>query len=190
MSDTAAARVSGNRRAVFLDRDGTLNIEKHYLYKAADWEFVPGAVEAVRKINEKGWLAIVVTNQAGIARRMYGEADVDALHGYVDGLLEAAGAKIDAYYMCPHHPEFGAVRECECRKPAPGMLLRAARDFLVDLTQSFMIGDKGSDAEAARRAGVTPVLVATGYGAAECQGVSHDVWHARDVLEAVERIMR
>jgi D-glycero-D-manno-heptose 1,7-bisphosphate phosphatase len=184
------ARVAGDRRAVFLDRDGTLNVEKNYLYKVADWEWEVGALEAVRQINDRGWLTIIVTNQPGIARGLYREEDVRTLHRYVDGLLIAAGAKIDAYYICPHHPDFGADCQCHCRKPAPGMLLRAAKDFSINLQQSFMVGDKASDVEAARGAGVTPILVATGYGATETHGVSQDVWRASNVLEAIEKIWK
>lgn len=182
--------MDGSRRAVFLDRDGTLNVEKNYLYKPADWEWIPGAVEAIRQINEMGWLAIVVTNQAGIARGFYREEDVAALHSHVDGLLAAAGARIDAYYMCPHHPEFGELGDCGCRKPQPGLLRRAAQDFSIDLPGSFLIGDKASDILAAQSAGVTPILVATGYGQAEDAAVAKNVERACDVLAAVEEIRR
>jgi D-glycero-D-manno-heptose 1,7-bisphosphate phosphatase len=174
--------------AVFLDRDGTLNVEKEYLHRIEDWEWIPGAVEAIRKINRMGWLAIVVTNQAGVARGYYAEGDVRALHGKVDNMLAAEGAHIDGYYYCPHHAEYGETRNCACRKPAPGMLLAAQRDFGIDLSHSYMIGDKALDVEAALRAGVTPVLVMTGYGAGEQSKLPEGTKCAPDVLGAVEMI--
>lgn len=181
--------MTGQQRAVFLDRDGTLNLEKNYLYKVEDWEWIPGAMEAIKQINAMGWLAIVVTNQAGIARGLYNEADVQMLHRHVAQLLAKADAKIDGYYLCPHHPEF-SLNDCDCRKPEAGMLLRAAQDFSIDLNASYLIGDKASDIEAAHRVGVTPVLVATGYGAAESAKVAKTVMRARNVLEAVDMIRR
>ncbi len=190
MSNTADQEVNNKRPALFLDRDGTLNVEKNHLYRSADWEWIPGAPEAIRQINAMGWLAIVVTNQSGVARGYYREADVNALHRHVDGLLAAASAKIDAYYICPHHPDAGAMGDCDCRKPQPGMLLRAAREHQIDLASSFMIGDKMTDVEAARRAGVRPVLVATGYGAAEAEALSLGIARAENVLAAVEMIRR
>jgi len=180
--------VAGNRPAIFLDRDGTLNVEKSYLYKRADWEWIPGSVEAIRQVNEMGWLAIVVTNQAGIARGFYREEDVARLHKHVDGLLAAVGARIDAYYMCPHHPDFGELRNCDCRKPQAGMLLRAATEFSIDLPASFMVGDKESDVQAAQRAGVTPILVATGYGRMEDGAVTKEIGRSETLLAAVQGI--
>lgn len=180
--------MAGNRPAVFLDRDGTLNVEKNYLYRPDDWEWIPGSVEAIRQINEMGWLAIVVTNQAGIARGFYSEADVGRLHFHVDGLLAAAGARIDAYYICPHHPDFGTQRNCDCRKPQPGMLLHAAKEFSIDLAGSYMVGDKESDIQAAQRAGVTPILVVTGYGRIENAAISQEIIRAETLLAAMQGI--
>jgi D-glycero-D-manno-heptose 1,7-bisphosphate phosphatase len=172
-------------RAVFLDRDGTLNVETGYVHRAEEWEWVPGAIEALRLLNAAGYLAIVVTNQAGIARGLYAEADVAALHAHVAADAQKHGARIDAFYHCPHHPQFGAVRECGCRKPAPGLLLRAQRDFAIDLARSFMIGDKPGDIAAGRAAGVTPLLVETGYGREARAEVGADVPVFPDVLAAV-----
>jgi D-glycero-D-manno-heptose 1,7-bisphosphate phosphatase len=176
------------RRAVFLDRDGTINVEKNYLFRIGDWEWTQGAVAAIHRINRLGWLAIVVTNQAGIARGLYNQSDVARLHQQVDALLAEAGARIDGYYLCPHHPEFGEV--CDCRKPLPGMLLRAAREFGIDLRGSFLIGDKASDVLAGRAAGVTPILVATGYGAAARAQVPAETVCAADLPAAVDWIER
>lgn len=152
--------------AVFIDRDGTLNVEKNYLYRIADWEWIPGAVAAIRRLNGAGYKVVVVTNQAGIARGLYGEAEMAALHAHVDRELAKAGARIDAYYHCPHHPDF-SEGTCVCRKPEPGMLLSASRELGIDLDRSWLVGDKCSDLEAARAVGVRPILVRTGYGAKE-----------------------
>lgn len=177
------------RPAVFLDRDGTLNVEKEYLHRWEDWEWIPGAIDAIKRLNEAGYLVIVVTNQSGIARGYYTEADVLALHQRVDEDLRHHGARIDAYYYCPHHPQHGAVRDCECRKPEPGMLLAAAREHDIDLTRSFVIGDKAADVEAALAVGATPILVLTGYGQQEQRDVPPATFIARDVAAAVAWIL-
>ena len=156
-----------SRPTIFLDRDGTINVEKNYLHRIEGWEWITGAPEAIRTLNDAGFLVVVASNQAGIARGYYDAAQVDALHTHVDRLLAQYGAHIDAYYYCPHHPDYGEVRRCNCRKPAAGLLLRAYREMDIDLEKSWMIGDKMSDVYAARAAGVTPILVATGYGAQE-----------------------
>ncbi len=150
--------------AVFLDRDGTLNVEKNYLYRLEDWEWIPGAIDAIRSFNKAGFLVIVITNQAGIARGMYGESDVRLLHQQIDKVLASSDAHIDAYYFCPHHPEYGDKTVCDCRKPAPGMILQAQKDWDIDLSHSYMVGDKLADVQASLAAGVMPILVATGYG--------------------------
>jgi D-glycero-D-manno-heptose 1,7-bisphosphate phosphatase len=155
-----------SQRAFFLDRDGTINVDKNYLYKVEDWEWTPRAIDAIKLINSAGYLAIVVTNQAGIARGYYTDKDVETLHQQVDQMLAKYDAKIDAYYYCPHHTEFGSQRECHCRKPNPGMLLQARKDFKIDFDRSYLIGDKLIDAQAAINVGVKPALVRTGYGQA------------------------
>ena len=175
--------------AIFLDRDGTLNVEKEYLHRIEDWEWIPGAVEAIRLINDMGYLAIVVTNQAGVARGLYTEADVLSLHSKVDDMLRLASAKIDAYYYCPHHPDHGDHRLCQCRKPEPGMLLAAQRHWDIDLEKSYMIGDKAIDMEAGARVGASPILVMTGYGKEEQKKENlKDVKFHADVLSAVQFI--
>jgi D-glycero-D-manno-heptose 1,7-bisphosphate phosphatase len=161
---------AAKRAAVFLDRDGTLNEEKAYLHRVEDFAFIPGAVEAVKALREAGFLVIVVTNQSGVARGYYSEGDVAALHRHIQGELARHATRIDAFYSCPHHPTQGKGRYrqvCDCRKGAPGMLLRAAVEHRIDLAQSYMVGDKVADMEAGERAGCTPILVMTGYGAAE-----------------------
>lgn len=160
------------QKVVFLDRDGTMNEEVNYLHRPEDLVLIPGCAEAVRRFNEAGYRVIVVTNQAGVARGYYSEKDVAYLHAYLNELLQKEGAHVDAFYYCPHHPEYGIgsyKKECHCRKPATGMLEQAAEDLLggIDKAHSFLIGDKLSDTEAGLRFGVTAVLVGTGYGAEE-----------------------
>ncbi len=175
--------------AVFIDRDGTLNVEKNYLHKWQDWEWIPGAVEAIKRFNAAGYWVIVTSNQAGVARGLYSEADIDVLHRQVDADLQRQDAHIDAYYYCPHHPEHGAVRDCDCRKPEPGMLLQAAKAHDINLIKSYMIGDKVSDVEAGLNAGVTPILVETGYGAKERAELPPAVLVVHDIGAAAEWIL-
>ena len=156
------------RRAVFLDRDGTINVEKNYLHKIADFEFISGAQEAIKKLKDAGFLVIVVSNQSGIGRGYFDEQAVETLHQYVQSELAAYGTSIDAFYFCPHHPEKGLGSykvACDCRKGNPGMLLQAAQEYEIDLQKSFMVGDKLADIEAGERAGCKSILVLTGYGA-------------------------
>jgi len=164
------------RPAVFLDRDGTLNVEKDYLYRVEDFEFIPGAPEAIKLLKDAGYLVIVVTNQSGVARGYYSLEDVARLHEHLSSCLAPLNVRIDGYYVCPHHPTAGVgafKSDCTCRKPNPGMLLEAARDLHVDLSRSWMIGDKVADVEAGRRAGVRPLFVRTGHGVAEERGLKH-----------------
>jgi len=155
------------RRAVFLDRDGTINVEKEYLHRIEDFEFIPGAPEAIKRLRSAGYLVIVVTNQSGVARGYFSQEDVDCLHEHIQQELMSRGTRIDAFYVCPHHPTKGLNElrmDCDCRKGSPGMLLRAAEEHDIDLKSSFMIGDKPADIEAGQRAGCQAVLVMTGYG--------------------------
>jgi len=155
------------RPAVFLDRDGTINVEKNYLYRIEDFEFIPGAQEAIRRLKDAGYLVIVVTNQSGVARGYFTLKDVHQLHEHMQAELAKYGTAIDAFYVCPHHPSEGGGEykfDCACRKPAPGMLLQAASDFGIDLHRSFMVGDKVADIEAGQSVGCHTVLVMSGYG--------------------------
>lgn len=145
------------KKAIFLDRDGTLNKELNYLYKPSEFEFIPGTVDAIKIFHELDYLVIVLTNQAGIARGYYTEEDVHKLHRYIDGLLAAEGTFIDAYYYCPHHPDGvveGYIKECECRKPKIGLIDKAIRDFDIDLSDSIIVGDNEKDMKAGRNAGI------------------------------------
>ncbi len=181
------------RRAVFLDRDGTLNEEVHYLHRVEDFAWVPGAPEAVRRLNEAELLAVVVTNQAGVARGFYTEDDVRRLHAFMQASLqEQAGARIDAFYFSPFHPE-GTVakyrRASADRKPGAGMFERAIRAWQIDPARSFAVGDRNADLEPGRRLGMTTLLVETGYGAAEKKSTRAD-FVVPDLTAAVARILQ
>lgn len=176
------------QKAVFLDKDGTINVEKNYLFKPEDWEWIPGSVEAIKGFNRLGYLVIVITNQSGVARGLYTCADVEHLHVYVSSLLTEAGARIDGYYYCPHHPDFGENRECSCRKPKPGLLLQAQAERDIDLPNSYMIGDKESDVLAGANVGVTPILVKTGYGLEDAGKVDVKTLVAENLYEAYKLI--
>lgn len=166
------------KQAVFLDRDGVINIDKGYVHKQEDFRWVDGAIDAIRWFNELGCLVFVVTNQGGIARAFYTEQDVLELHGWLQSELNRQGAHIDQFYYCPHHVE-GIVPEysrlCDCRKPEPGMILAAAQDWPVDLSRSILIGDKPSDMTAAERAGVTGYLFHGGNLLEFCQSIGNEV---------------
>ena len=144
-------------RAVFFDRDGVLNLDCGYLFEVDKFVWQTGAKEIIGWLNDNGWLVIVVTNQSGVARGYYTEEDVMKLHQWMNEQLAVCGAHIDAFYHCPHLLA-GKIRkysiECDCRKPAPGMLLAAITDYGIDCSQSFMVGDKPGDLTAAKAAGV------------------------------------
>lgn len=146
--------------AVFLDRDGTMSLDLGYLYLWDDWQWLPGAPEALARLKEANYKLVVVTNQSGVARGYYNEAAVKQLHQKINiDLRTHFKTAIDAFYFCPHHPDFN--EPCACRKPAPGMLHRAAAELGLDLTRSFMIGDKPDDLLAGRAAGCISILVRT-----------------------------
>ena len=152
-------------KAIFFDRDGTLNVDVHYLHDPVDFVWIEGAIEAIRWANAHGYLVIVVTNQSGIARGYYDEDAVHHLHDWMNAELAAHGAHIDAFYYCPHHIEGklpAYTKSCDCRKPAPGMILRAIREHDIDPAASWMFGDAASDIAAAEAAGVRGVHYAGG----------------------------
>ena len=155
----------GFRPAVFLDRDGTINVDKGYVHRIDQWEWIPNVVPAMRSLVAAGFSLVVVTNQAGVARQLYGETDCDRLHQWMEEQLAHQGISLTGVFHCPHHPDFGTNRRCNCRKPRPGMLTRAATELSLDLSRSWMVGDKVSDVEAGIAAGVRPLLVLTGHGA-------------------------
>lgn len=139
-------------KALFLDRDGVINVEKNYLYKKDDFEFIDGIFELCKHYQELGYLIFVVTNQSGIARKYYSEDDFLELSEWMITAFKEKGIEIQKVYYCPHHPEISG--ECRCRKPKPGMILDAAKEYDVDLSQSLLVGDKERDIEAAINAGI------------------------------------
>ena len=161
-----AKNLSNKQKAVFLDRDGTINKYVGFLCNIDDFELIEGVSEVIKKINQSGYLAIVVTNQPVIARGEVTWDELNEIHKKMATLLGKDGAYVDAIYICPHHPDKGFEGErpeykfdCDCRKPKPGLLLQAARDFNIDLSQSVMIGDSNSDVEAGESAGCKSVLI-------------------------------
>lgn len=162
----AAKNLNQKQKAVFLDRDGTINKYVGFLQKIEDFELIPGVSNAIRKINESGYLVIVVTNQPVIARGELSLEELDEIHHKMETLLGQDGAYIDAVYYCPHHPDRGYEAErkefkidCECRKPKPGMLIKAAQDFHIDLKHSWMVGDGKNDIQAGKSAGCKTVHI-------------------------------
>lgn len=177
------------RWAVFLDRDGTINDEVEYLDCPEGLRLIPGAVQAIRLLNQAGIAAILVTNQAGVGRGYFPETKVREIHAQLTRQLAAYGVHLDAIYYCPHHPDDG----CDCRKPKPGMLKRAAEEQGLDLGRSFTVGDKVSDLEAGHRVGCRTVLVLTGYGTEAREAFKSSDFQpdhiASDLFEAVQWIL-
>jgi D-glycero-D-manno-heptose 1,7-bisphosphate phosphatase len=149
--------------AVFMDRDGTVSEEVGYMYHAGLYKLFPWTGEAIRRINESGMKAVLITNQSGLGRGYFDRSTVDEVHGILQRELAKFNAHLDAIYLCPHLPE----DNCDCRKPKPGMLLQAAREMNIDLSESYMIGDRYVDVGAAHAAGLRSVLVCSGDGRAE-----------------------
>jgi D-glycero-D-manno-heptose 1,7-bisphosphate phosphatase len=153
-------------RAVFLDRDGTVNEEVAYLSDLAQLRLLPGAAAAIRRLNAAGLKVVLVTNQSGIARGYFTESFVHETHALLEKMLLGQGARFDGIYYCPHHPREGNshyTTACECRKPGTGMIAQAARDLDIDVKSSFVVGDKWIDVELGQRAGSRAILVRTGY---------------------------
>lgn len=163
-------RETGLRPAVFLDRDGTLNEDVGFMDRLDALRLFPWTADAIRLLNRAGFCTVVTTNQSGVGRGLIPEPFLRVVHDEIDARLARAGARIDRYFYCPHHPDkgLGAYRQaCECRKPRPGMILTAAREMGLDLTRSVMVGDRRGDVASGHAAGVRAVLVRTGVGAAE-----------------------
>ncbi len=177
-------------RAVFVDRDGTLIAEQNYLADPDAVEFTRGAPEALVRLRLAGFLVVVISNQAGVARGFFGVDTVEAIQQRIDSMLEGRGARVDGWYYCPHHPDFSGP--CRCRKPEPGMLLDAMRDLDLDAGSSWMIGDRWTDLEAGGRVGARGILVRTGYGEAEAHSPRPEVAVVAvlpDLLAAAEFIL-
>jgi histidinol-phosphate phosphatase family protein len=150
------------RYGAFLDRDGTIIEDPGYLSDPAGVRLIPGAAAAIRKLNQQGWVVVTTSNQSGIARGKYGEAEYRAVQQRMEEQLRAAGARIDGAYFCPHHPDF--TGPCECRKPGVRMFQDAARELGIDLSRSIYVGDRPADLEPGRRLGGRMYLVRTGLG--------------------------
>jgi histidinol-phosphate phosphatase family protein len=185
------------RPAVFLDRDGTMIREVQFLRRPEDLVWLPATIDAIRLLNRAGFVVCVTTNQSGVGRGLYTEADVQVLHDIMTATLDAAGARVDAWFYCPHHPEatVTALRQvCECRKPRPGMIRRAAEQFSLELSRSFVIGDRLTDIGLAASVGARGVLVRTGYGehtiAEQAGAAAGAALVAADLMEATAWLLR
>lgn len=186
------------RRAVFFDRDGTLNEEVGYVNHLDRFQLYPFAARAVRQVNKAGLLAIVITNQTGVARGLFPESLVEAIHRQLASKIAAGGGRLDAVYYCPHHPQARVEkyrRDCACRKPLPGLLEAAASRFGINLTKSFVVGDRYGDVQLAHRVGAHGILVLTGYGRGEWE-YHRETWEmppdyvAENVSDYVRWILR
>lgn len=182
------------RRAVFLDRDGTMIHEAGYLSRLEDVRWFPFTMDAIRLLNRAGYLVIVITNQGGIALGLFDEAFVRAVHASMDADLAASGARVDGWYFCPHHPK-GVIESlrgpCDCRKPGCAMIDAACRDHAIDLSRSWVIGDRDRDVQVATAVGARGILVRTGYGDSEAATVTlpDGTRVVADLMEAVAEVL-
>lgn len=185
------------RPAVFIDRDGTISEEVGYINHPSRFRLFPYTAAAIKLLNDQGWLAVVITNQAGVARGYFTESMIETVHENLLRELGEKGARVDAIYYCAHHPSVGEPpyrQECDCRKPKPGLVNRASKELSIALKQSWMIGDRYGDIELARNAGVRSALVLSGYGRGEWEN-QRSQWKqqpdlvAENLLEAVELIL-
>jgi D-glycero-D-manno-heptose 1,7-bisphosphate phosphatase len=188
---------SERRPAIFMDRDGTLSHEVGYVNHVSRFRLYPWTVEALRLVNQAGWLAVVVTNQAGVARGYFPESLIHEVHSALATAVSAGDARLDAIYYCAHHPSVGEPpyrQDCDCRKPRPGLLKRAEAELGADLPRSWVVGDRHGDLELAWRVGARAAMVKSGYGRGELQHHAAG-WTrppdlvAEHLLEAVERIL-
>jgi D-glycero-D-manno-heptose 1,7-bisphosphate phosphatase len=188
--DSKSLATSPKRPAIFLDRDGTINEEMGYINHLSRFRLLPEAGPAIRRLNEAGLPVVVITNQSGAARGYFPATLVDEVHRHLHNLLAQAGARVDAIYTCLHGPD----ADCSCRKPRPGLLLKSALDLDLDLSRSYLVGDRYKDIETAANAGVAGILVLTGYGRGEYEHFDEHsqpqpVHVAENLLDAVEFIL-
>lgn len=193
----ASKNLKNRQRAIFLDRDGTMNVSKGFISNAEDLELIPGTIEAIKAINKSGALAIVITNQPVIARGECSFEELHNIHNKLKTLLGEKGAFVDDIFYCPHHPDKGFEGEvpelkfdCECRKPKTGMIDEAVKKYNIDLSKSYMVGDSTMDLETARNAGVKSVLVDTGFAGNDGKYDRSCDIEAKDLLDAVEKIIK
>ena len=185
------------RPAVFLDRDGTINEQMGYVNHISRFILLSGVGRAISRLNQAGLAVVVISNQSGVGRGYFPEELLGDVHRKMIDLLELDGASLDGIYYCPHHPQAEVAayrRECDCRKPRPGMIQQAAVDLDLDLKKSFVVGDSVSDIKAARQVGAKAILVLTGYGAGELKYILPEKtvrpdWVAEDLTEAVDIIL-
>jgi D-glycero-D-manno-heptose 1,7-bisphosphate phosphatase len=176
--------------AVFLDRDGTINEEMGYINHLSRFIIFPQAAPAIRRLNQAGLQVVVVSNQSGAARGYFPEPLIGKVHRHLTELLAAGGARLDGFYLCTHHPEAG----CPCRKPKPALIFQAARDLDLDLSRSYLVGDRYKDVETAANAGVKGILVLTGYGRGEFdfireKAAAQPLYVAQDLEDAAAWIL-
>ena len=180
-------------KAVFLDRDGTINIDKKFVHKIEDFEFEPGAIEALKKLSQSNYKLILITSQSGIGRGYFEESDYEKFTQHMLSELEKHGVTFDGKYHCPHHPTEGVGEyktECECRKPKPGMILKACKEHNIDPKESFMIGDKWVDVKMGQNAGCRPILVMTGKAGSDTEFKTGNAIIRKNLLDAVEYILQ
>ncbi len=187
-----------NKRAVFIDRDGTVNEEMGYINHLSRFIILPGTAEAIRLLNEHGILAIIISNQSGVARGYFPISLVERVHGRLIEELEKKNAHIDGFFFCPHYPK-GSVPEysieCNCRKPKTGLIDKACHALSIDRSKSYVIGDRSTDIELATRCGMRGILVTTGYGLGEIDHVFPHIpfqptYIAKDLLHGVRWIVK
>jgi D-glycero-D-manno-heptose 1,7-bisphosphate phosphatase len=185
-------------RAVFLDRDGTINDEVGYVNHIERFNLLPHVGQAIQLLNQHRLKAVVITNQSGVARGYFPESLIHEVHQKLQDLLKKEGAHLDGIYYCPHHPDIGVPpyrQRCRCRKPATGLIEQAVKELSLDTSQSYMVGDRGVDIEFAQQVGTKAILVLTGYGKGEWEYFG-DRWRvkpayvAKDLFEAVQWILQ
>ncbi|MBD3259013.1 D-glycero-beta-D-manno-heptose 1,7-bisphosphate 7-phosphatase [Candidatus Woesearchaeota archaeon] len=179
-------------KAVFLDRDGTINVDTGYLHKKKDFELIPGVIEALAELSKTDFKIIIITSQSGIGRGYFTEEDYYNLTEYMLSLMREKGIKIDGMYFCPHHPEKAVGKYkivCDCRKPKIGMIECAAAEHDIDLSQSYVIGDKTADIEMGRRAGCKSILVKTGKAGEDDEFDIAPYYVGKTLKEAIEKIL-
>lgn len=180
-----------SRRAVFLDRDGTVNEEMGYINHLSRFRLLPGSAGAIARLNREGLPVVLATNQSGVARKYFPASLIEEVHARLAAWLAQEGARLDAIYVCQHGPE----ADCSCRKPRPGLLQQAARDLGLDLARSYVVGDRFNDIQLAANVGAKGILVLTGYGRGELENyqgerLAQPVHIAQDLAEAADWILR
>ena len=189
--------MNGDKKAIFLDRDGVLIRERgDYNYKTEDIELVPGIATALQKLAKQGFIFIVITNQGGIGKGLYRHRRVKEIHADLKDFFSGFGVNILEFYYCPHHPEKGFPGErpelkinCDCRKPKTGMVQRAVAELNIDLAQSWFVGDTTTDVQTAKNAGIKSILLRTGYGGTDAKHAATPDFQADDLLAAVNQIL-